>query len=326
MKIKVNLKNSYEIRIKEGIITNNRLPKGFVVTDWNIKEIYDNLLHRKTITVIEANEKSKSIENYCKVISGIGYSDAERIIAFGGGVVGDLAGFVASTYKRGIKLIHAPTSLLAMVDSSIGGKNGVNDIDRQIKNYIGTIYQPEKVIIDPLLLRTLPEEEFRNGTAEIIKYAAVFDSPILERLQRGLKATDTDLEKIIAECCKTKARVVEKDEFDKGYRHTLNFGHTIGHAIELLYQLKHGEAISIGMANELRLGSKIGLVSEKRKNKVIDALKANNLPTEFPSYFNAEKVLGIMQNDKKGGLVFAFDRSKYNVRIEEKTVEDFLRK
>jgi 3-dehydroquinate synthase len=218
--------------------------------------------------------------------------------------------------------MQVPTSLLAMVDSSIGGKGALNEDG--IKNHKRVIYQPKKVLIDPLFLETLPDEEFRNGLAEVIKYAYIFGKPSLERLNLIVSKQDKDIEEIIFQCCQNKTEVIEKDVNDKGYRHCLNFGHTIGHAIELLYNLRHGEAISIGMVKELELGKIIGMVGERRIEEIKKALTASGLPIEFPYQVNLDKVLENMKYDKKGEFVFAFDKDGYNVKLDEKIVRSFL--
>ena len=319
--ITVNLgkKQKYNIDIEKSSIVGNSLPKGFVITDTNVFKKYGDLINTDKVFIIRAGEQSKSGENYLEIARHIP-EDTEKIIAFGGGVVGDLAGFVASTYMRSIPFIQVPTTLLAMVDSSIGGKNGVNLDER--KNYLGTIYQPQAVLIDPLFLETLPNKEINNGLAEIIKYAAVFNIPSLQRLQKGIK--HSDLENIIVQCCRIKARVVEKDEQDKGYRHTLNFGHTIGHSLELLFGLKHGEAISIGMAYEAKLGNRCHIVSIEKMNTILEIIKANSLPTELPFGANTERIIELMKADKKGKFIFAFDEKSYNVQVEESCIREVL--
>ena len=244
--MKIISSKGFEIEIQSGSIKNRFLPNGFVITDKNLFQNYEDIIGDKGF-VIEPGEKSKSTEIFLEIINKL--NDADKIVAFGGGVVGDLAGFVASIYKRGIKLIQVPTTLLAMIDSSIGGKNGINLNKR--KNYLGTIYQPEKIFIDPSFLETLSIKEFRNGIAEIIKYSILFGKPSLQRIEEGIRISDLDLPQIIYQCCLIKTEVVEQDEKDKNYRHVLNFGHTIGHALELVYHLTHGEAISIGMIKEV---------------------------------------------------------------------------
>ncbi|MBI5148620.1 3-dehydroquinate synthase [Candidatus Pacearchaeota archaeon] len=321
MKIKVRLKPSYEIEIKEGLIQNNGLPDGFVIADKNVFERYKCLIGGRRC-IIEAGEASKSVENYKIVAERLSGTNEERIIAFGGGVVGDLAGFVASTYKRGIGLMHVPTTLLAMVDSSIGGKNGINIGEK--KNYLGTIYQPQRVLIDPLFLETLPDNEFKNGLAEVIKYGFIFNRPRLELLGDKIEKDDEDLDEMVFQCCRNKSRVVEIDEKDRHYRHVLNFGHTIGHAIELLSNLSHGEAISIGMAKEAKLGERLGIAKRGKREELKRALITNGLPTQFPSGIDKEKMFELMNYDKKGSFIFALDRKNYAINIDETVVRELL--
>lgn len=307
------------IEVRKGLIIKNSIPEGFVITDKNISDRYNSLISNKNF-IISPGEKSKSLENYKEIMGLLG--NTNTIVALGGGVVGDLSGFIASTYKRGINLIQIPTTLLAMVDSSIGGKNGLNLGSR--KNYIGTIYQPKQILIDPLFLDTLPEEEFQNGIAEIVKYAYLFGKPSLERLKSGLTAKDVDIEEIISLCCENKLEVVKKDEFDSGFRHILNFGHTIGHAIELLCNLSHGKAVSIGMVIELEIGERIGITSSRDIEDVKQTLKMNNLPTELPKDANAEKIIELMRYDKKGEFIFAFNRENYCIKVEENIIREIL--
>ncbi len=315
MKIKSEL--GYEIEIEKGIVKDRGLPKGFVITDFNVDKEYGYLIKNEKI-VVEAGETSKSILCYNKIIGRLCRLNEEKIIAFGGGMIGDLAGFTASTYNRGIEFIQVPTTLLAMIDSSIGGKNGVNY--GRIKNKVGTIYQPKKVLIDPLFLETLSNEEFKNGVAEIVKYGYLFRQPSLERLRESISKEDSDLEEVIYKCGKIKTKVVEKDVLDKNYRHILNLGHTVGHAIELLYELSHGEAISIGMVKELGLGEKIGIVRGGDSKKIRDILKKNDLPIKLPKRADIKKIIKNMSQDKKGKFVFALNKTNYNVRIDEETI------
>ena len=319
MEIIVKTNPSYKIKIEKGIVLKGGLPEGFVITDSNVYSRYKELI-KGPCFVLPAGEKSKTIETYVEIIKKIGNTD--KIIALGGGVVGDIAGFVASTYKRGIPLIQIPTTLLAMVDSGIGGKNGV-DLGEK-KNYIGTIYQPEEVLIDPDFLKDLPEEEFNNGLAEVIKYSYLFNKPPFEIMKNKITKDSKELINIVYESCKAKAEIVELDEKDKGIRHTLNFGHTIGHAIELLTGLKHGEAISIGMVKETGLAINLGIKEEEDKIRLIKALKANSLPLTFPEKININKVIGIMGYDKKGEFIFAFDRNNSNVKVNEKDIRKIL--
>jgi 3-dehydroquinate synthase len=313
MILNVNAKSKfYEVQI--GKI---KFPhKGTIITDSNLTKFYPTLINKNSI-ILPAGEQSKSLENYFKIVNKL--EDTNTILAFGGGVIGDLAGFCASTYRRGIDLIQIPTSLLAMIDSSIGGKNGVNLGER--KNYLGTIYHPDKVIIDTLFLKTLPKKEFNNGISEAIKYYLLFDSPKLEYLENP----QTNLENLIIECCKTKINVIEKEELDRGYRHLLNFGHTLGHAIELSCNLSHGEAISIGMVGELKIAQELGLIKNNKIQIAKELFKKNNLPYELPFDFDLEKAIELMKLDKKGKLVFSFDKDNYDVLVEEETIRKVLK-
>ena len=315
----------YDIKMGKGIVTQRGLPKGFVITDTEIYRLYPHLRPNQGMRfILPDGEDSKTRENYNRIIDKLNESDySGKIIALGGGVVGDLAGFVASTYKRGIPLIQIPTTLLAMVDSSIGGKNGTN-LGKK-KNQLGTIYQPDEILTDADFLKTLPENEFNNGVAEIIKYGMVFDSQLLKRAERKISAGDSDLEEIIEKCCKIKARVVEIDEQGKnGYRNTLNFGHTIGHAIEIPYGFSHGQAIAIGMIYALRVSDKSGIPSKDKINQVAKALKANSLPTELPVGADIERIIELMKADKKGPLVFVFGSQNWNAQVNEDIVREVL--
>ncbi len=320
MEIIVNTEPKCKIIIQKGLIKNSKLPEGFIVTDTNLYHYYKDLISSENY-IIKAGEHSKSLENYFKILREID-PNADTIVAFGGGVVGDIAGFVASTYKRGINLIQVPTSLVAMTDSSIGGKNGVN-LGKK-KNYVGTIYQSSSIIIDIELLKTLPEKEFKNGLAEVIKYGYLFGSPSLDLIE-SKNFSDENIEKIIIECCKNKVKVVEKDPFDKAYRHILNFGHTVGHAIEILYNLSHGEAISIGMIKELEIGNKSGIIDKKEIKHLKKVLVSVGLPTELLKNINAEKVLKLMKSDKKGKFKFAFNEKNYDYPVDEEIVRRCLK-
>jgi 3-dehydroquinate synthase len=313
--ITLNTKKPYSIEIKKGLIINQGLLEGFLVTDTNLAKIYPKIMKKDSL-VLFSGEENKSFENYLRIVYFLDHSD--KLIALGGGVIGDLAGFVASTYKRGINLIQIPTSLTAMVDSSVGGKNGINIVDR--KNYLGTIYQPEKVLIDPLFLNTLPKKEFTNGLAEVIKYSFIFNTPPIERIKSGVSVNDTDLEDIIFQCCETKARVIEKDEQDKAYRHTLNFGHTIGHAIELSQRLSHGQAVSIGMIKEAELGYNLGIVDKNFYQELKQALSINGLNTKLPANLDVDKTLEIMESDKKGKFIFAFNQKNHSVKVNPEEI------
>lgn len=312
---------NYNIKIERGLVTDKTLPEGYIITDNNIISIqkYTDLIKTDDLFVMDAGEQSKSLENYIKIINHIP-RDTKSIIALGGGMVGDLAGFVASTYKRSIPLIQIPTTLLAMVDSSIGGKNGVNLGER--KNYLGTINQPNSVFTDINFLKTLPEKEFSNGVAEIIKYGAIANQSLLERMQTRFSCSDEDLEDIIVKCINIKRDFVEEDENDKNIRQVLNFGHTIGHALELLYNLPHGQAIAIGMRYESKL---LLSMDTLHTQDIISALEANGLPTKLPDEANIAKIIDLMKADKKGPLIFSFNNRSYHVEKTEEEIRKVLK-
>lgn len=225
------------------------------------------------------------------------------IIALGGGVIGDLAGFVAATYLRGIPFIQIPTTLLAQVDSSIGGKVGVNLMEG--KNLVGSFYQPILVLIDPAVLTTLSERELKAGLAEVIKYGVIYDAAFFGWLENNIKQIlNLDMEcltKIIARSCEIKAEVVSLDENEQGLRAILNFGHTIGHAIETLTgyeRYRHGEAVAIGMVAAGKLAQSITRFSVKEVNRLIKLIQATGLPISIPN-LAISKFLDTIYRDKK---------------------------
>ncbi|HMD14238.1 MAG TPA: 3-dehydroquinate synthase, partial [Bacteroidota bacterium] len=244
--------------------------KKFIITDSNVRRLYGRklirMLHQplRHLLAVPAGEKSKSRKIKDLLENKLLQHHADRhsiIIALGGGMIGDLAGFVAATLFRGIPLIQIPTSLLAQVDSSVGGKVA---IDHPLgKNLLGAFHQPRQVYIDVSVLKTLPDREFRSGLAEVIKYGAILDADFFKYIERNhqkiLKRNHVVLTTMIQRCCELKRNVVQKDERESGLRKILNFGHTFGHAIETLsqYRLLHGEAISIGMVLEAKLSTRI---------------------------------------------------------------------
>jgi 3-dehydroquinate synthase len=200
------------------------------------------------------------------------------LIAFGGGVIGDMTGFMASIFLRGIKFIQIPTTLLSMVDSSVGGKTGINN--KYGKNLIGAFYQPEVVYINPEFLKTLPKREFAAGMAEVIKMAVMFDKEFFE----GIKNNSLSIPEIIKKSVETKADVVSQDEKEKGIRSVLNYGHTFGHVIENLTNYStylHGEAVAIGMVMANRLANKLGYLTKDEEKEIKEVLKNNDLPVDY---------------------------------------------
>ncbi len=239
----------------------------------------------------------------------------DSIVAVGGGAVCDLAGFAASTYKRGLTLALLPTTLLAQVDASIGGKNGINLASA--KNLAGTFYFPSAVMVDPLVLSTLPPRQFASGMAEVIKYALIEQTvasnadyvagprPLLELLEQVLDGTfkydDPALTGIVISCIKMKLLVVGKDPYEAGLRRTLNLGHTLGHALERVsaYELTHGEAISIGMVFALKLSVKMKLIGAESLDRMTQLLVKAGLPLEIPPNLDRDKLIDAMGHDKK---------------------------
>jgi 3-dehydroquinate synthase len=226
------------------------------------------------------------------------------VLALGGGVVGDLAGFAAATYLRGVPYVQAPTTLLAQVDSSVGGKTGVNHADG--KNLIGAFYQPRLVLIDVDALATLPQRELVAGLAEVIKYGVIEDAALFALLElkiEKLLQLDRDLLiQTIATCCAIKARVVEADEREEDYRAVLNFGHTVGHALEAVTHYKqflHGEAVGVGMAKAAALSHREGFCDQQSLDRIVGLIKQAGLPTEVPSAVSMPSLIQAMEVDKK---------------------------
>lgn len=248
--------------------------------------------------VFPHGESSKNLTVYGQVLNFLCENRVSRtdvVVALGGGVVGDLAGFAAATYLRGIRFIQVPTTLLAMVDSSVGGKTAI-DLPAG-KNLAGTFYQPWLVLCDPDCLTTLPEEIFHDGCAEVIKYAVLGNAPFFDDLRAG--AAHAQLEHIIETCVTMKRDIVAQDEFDRGQRQLLNLGHTFGHGIEACsgFAVSHGSAVAIGMAMMVRAAAAFGLCTEKTRDTVVDILRQYDLPVDCA--FRAEDMLPTILHDKK---------------------------
>ena len=292
-----------------------------VISDSNVAEIYGRRLVsnlnrsglKAVLITFKAGEGSKNMKMAEKLLDKLlskKFTRRDCIIALGGGVTGDLAGFAASIFMRGIPLIHVPTSLLAMVDSSIGGKTGVN-LTRG-KNLAGTFYQPKAVLIDPEILKTLPKAEFLNGFAEIIKYGVIADKKLFGLLEKSskiiLSGNQKLLHNIIIQCCNIKASITEKDETENGLRMVLNYGHTVGHAIERLsdYKIKHGRAILFGMRIANKIALYLNILKQNNLARINNLLNQHgldekiekNLP-KISKKLIAQKLWQIMQTDKK---------------------------
>ncbi len=321
-KVKVKLSDrSYDILIGSGLIVDSgRLIKAslpnasrlVVITNDEINKLYGRNLKTSlkeagfdfAIVTVPAGERYKSLTSANKLYGKLLNFGADRetvIVALGGGVIGDLAGFVAATYMRGIPLVQIPTTLLAQVDSSVGGKTAVNH--RLAKNIIGAFYQPQLVIIDPETLRTLSARELRTGLGEVVKYAFISGDPLFEKVKSVLPLTDniSDLVPIIIDCCRFKADVVGEDEHDLGRRAILNYGHTIGHALEAVAgyrQYNHGEAISVGMMGAALVARAKGWLSEDEVQDFKALAGAAGLPLTMKN-IDPDKVLEHLKHDKK---------------------------
>ena len=255
-----------------------------------------------------AGEKSKNMDTVMKLwreMLKTGLDRKSTVVALGGGVTGDLAGFAASTFMRGMNWVGVPTTLLAMVDSSLGGKTGF-DLPEG-KNLIGSFYSPKMVLADPRMLRTLPEEELRSGLAEVVKHGIIADPELFILCRRGIDLIKDNLEEIIKRAMAVKIKIIEEDPYEKGLRASLNLGHTIGHAVELVshFQLRHGEAVAIGMVAEAKLAERLTLASKGLSDAVAESLSALGLPILIPKELPRHELIRAMQMDKKksNGLV-----------------------
>ena len=313
-KIQVNASSSYNVIIENGALARvgeyclealGDACRVCILTDTNVAPLYlervkSGLLESGFDTlefVIENGEASKSTENLVRLVEFMAENRLTRkdaLIALGGGVVGDLGGFAAAVYLRGIRFIQMPTTLLAAVDSSVGGKTAV-DL-RAGKNLMGAFYQPTLVICDYSTLDTLSTETFADGCAEVIKYGIIGNKELFCKLQKGI---EPQLEGIIAECVRMKADIVEEDEHDNGKRQLLNLGHTVGHAIEALseFEVSHGSAVAIGTVIVSRAACKLGYFDKADVDKVISLLRKEGLPTECP--YSAKELFTVATADKK---------------------------
>ncbi|MBI2559408.1 3-dehydroquinate synthase [Candidatus Woesearchaeota archaeon] len=353
VQLKEETDNSYDILIDGGLFNNlaaelKNKPLGnayAIITDSNVGKIYgkklvknfqNKNLHAHLIT-FPAGEKSKNRKIKEKIENDmlkLAFGRDTCVIALGGGVAGDVAGFVAATYMRGIPYIQVPTSLLAMVDSSIGGKVGVDT--EYAKNSIGAFYQPKKVIIDLNFLKTLPKEELANGLAEIIKHALIKNKDFFHFLEKNiddmLKLDFELLKKTIKKSCEIKASVVMQDEKEKGMRRILNYGHTIGHAIEsaLNYGISHGNAIAIGMSYAAKLSAKLGFLHEGSVIRQNNLLGHIGLPHRLSHHkLKPKKILEYAQYDKKiinGRINFILLKSIGDAFISDKVTIDDIKK
>lgn len=288
--------------------------------------------------LIPAGETYKNLESIQSIYDTALQVRLERsstLLALGGGVIGDMTGFAAATWLRGINFIQVPTSLLAMVDASVGGKTGVNH--PQGKNLIGAFYQPKLVMIDPLVLKTLPEREFRAGMAEVIKYGVIWDQKLFSELESANKLDSLNnlepelLNLILTRSCQAKAEVVSQDEKESGLRAILNYGHTIGHAIESLTNYDtfvHGEAVAIGMVAAGKIAVKAQLWKENEGKQQDDLIIKAGLPTKIPANLEIEAIMDSLQMDKKvqaGKVRFILPTKIGKVTITDQINSELLR-
>ena len=336
---------SYDISIGSGLLNNaGALLKKFqpissavVLTDPNVqhvgyaKQVANSIAHAGIIVhglTVDAGEESKTVawanslwESLCRD----GIDRKAVLVAVGGGVIGDLGGFVAATYARGIRFFQVPTTLLAQVDSSVGGKVGI-DLPAA-KNMVGAFHQPLGVLIDTETLSTLPEEQYGSGLGEVLKYGVSLDASLFQYIEANAEAINrrdsAALQQIVAECCRIKAKIVVDDEYETtGRRVLLNYGHTFAHALEVWsdYTVLHGQAVAMGLIYAARLAERRGLVDEAFLRRQLDLHRALNLPVEYPSAFAPERMIELMRHDKKsefGKLRFVLPTGLGECRVVE---------
>lgn len=342
----IRVLNCYFVFVGEGILTKlsklinlNKYSSFFLITDESVerhwsKKIEEIIPDIREKIILKPGEQSKNIINVQKIWQKLLLSGSDRktlVINLGGGVIGDIGGFAASTYMRGIDFLQIPTTLLSQVDSSVGGKVGVNFLN--VKNLIGTFDQPVGVICDINLLSTLPDKEFVSGFAEIIKHGIVADKKYFDFVTSKTPRSfnKKELVKIVTGSVKIKARIVEEDEKETGKRKSINFGHTIGHAVEALsrntnYPLCHGEAISIGLVLESKISEILGLISKHDFNQIKEALRNADLPVTLPD-FSFEALTTQIKTDKKSEkgkinwtLVQGIGRAAINQIIDDRVL------
>ena len=346
--------NSYNILISSGSLTQlgeemkqlNLGKKVLLVSNPEIFNYYGQTCIKsledadfETCThLIPAGETYKTLQSIARIYDTALEYHLERsstLVALGGGVVGDMTGFAAATWLRGVNFVQVPTSLLAMVDASIGGKTGVNH--PQGKNLIGAFYQPKLVLIDPQVLKTLPVREFRAGMAEVIKYGIIWDKDLFTKLEQ---AGDIEhfaginqelLQTILVRSARAKAEVVSQDEKEAGLRAILNYGHTIGHAVESLtnyQQFVHGEAVAIGMVAAGKIAHSMGLWTEEEANRQDKLIAKTKLPTKIPTELDINAIIETLQSDKKvkaGKVRFILPTQIGKVIITDKVTDGIVK-
>jgi 3-dehydroquinate synthase len=362
IRVPINLRRvaneSYDVRIGRGLgprmtvaLRKSHLGQRYVIiTDSHLERQGESLqaaFRRRGLTCdfvsFPAGEGSKSRRVRDEIEDGIIQLGAGRdtaLVALGGGVVGDLVGFVAATFKRGIPYVQVPTTLIGMVDSSIGGKTGINHPAG--KNLLGAFHQPSAVYIDVDYLKSLPDRHYASGLAEVIKCGVIADralfASIETHLDRILRREPDLMSRLIEACCRIKARVVMEDPRESSRRKILNYGHTIGHAIETLsgFRLAHGEAVAIGMVAEARVAARLGMLSPEAVARIVRLCDATGLPTAVPPAFTPAAILQVARHDKKnrqGRIAYALpirigamasERGDYAVPVNDTLVTEIL--
>jgi 3-dehydroquinate synthase len=331
------MKQAYDVRIRRGSLAHlgtaltERGLHGPValVSDENVASLYaeQTIQSLKSANFevkairLPAGEQYKTIDTVAylwKEFIGAGIDRSSTVVALGGGVTGDLTGFAAATFLRGVPWVNVPTTLLAMVDSSLGGKTGA-DLP-QGKNLIGAFYAPRLVLTDPETLTTLPARELRNGLAEALKHGIIADAALYDQIAAGWPADPEAVSQLVSRAAAIKVEVIEEDPYEHGPRQALNLGHTVGHGIEIAsgYALSHGESVAIGTLVEARLAERLGLAHPGLAQEISTVLARIGLPTQIPASLNREAILAAMQLDKKrshGQLRFALPEKIGRVRV-----------
>jgi 3-dehydroquinate synthase len=304
-----------------------------VITDTNIAPLYaQSCGHADAVITVPPGQQHKTlatVQSICEELVEKGFDRSTTVIALGGSVISGLAGFVAATYMRGIDIVQCPTSLLAMADTSIGGKAGINL--PQGKNLIGAFKQPKAVIVDVATLQSLSPREFASGMAEVIKQSLIGDTDLFAKIENGtwirkageLQPPLAELQTLVAQAIQVKINIIQEDPFDRGRRAVLNLGHTFAHAIEIVtdHAVRHGEAVAMGLVAAANLSARIGHGAVELQNRIESALESTALPTRIPADVNPRRLLKVMASDKKkkaGRLRFVMLRDIGDVFVTDK--------
>jgi len=324
---------NYDVRVGQidGLPHDNSL----IVTDENVAKFHLEKIQVVTQVsksiVVPAGEEHKNLQTVSHLWKSFlenGLDRKSTVIALGGGVVGDMTGFAAATYMRGINWIGIPTTLLSMVDASLGGKTGI-DLPEG-KNLVGSFHPPKLVLADPSLLLTLSERELISGMAEVVKHGVISDPGLFELCTRGMDWVKDNLEEVVKRAMAVKIKVIEEDPYEKGFRAALNLGHTVGHAVELTskFELRHGEAIAIGTVVEAKYAERIGIATKGLADKIAGTMSAIGLPTQIPDAMPRGEIIRAMRVDKKKtakAIRFALPADIGRVELVEVTdLEDVL--